>query len=99
MGSTGVAGNCVNKNILWGLTTNEIAPEQPFNYFSRTESYSIDSADQSTWQTFSNSIVIIFTTYTTLSMNVKLLNLPSGDPTDTYIYDTVSNLYVIGDVQ
>jgi hypothetical protein len=98
MGSTGTVGNCVNKNLLLGVTTQEIAPLQPFNYFSRTESYSIDSVDQSTWQTFSNSIVLIITTYTGVFMNVQLLNLPLGDPTDTYIYDVVGNYFQIGDV-
>ena len=98
MGSTDVLGNCVNKNLLWGVTMDDVAPEQAFNYFSRTESYSINSADQSTWQTFSNSIVLVLTTYTTFRMDVKLLNLPVGGTTDAYIYDRVANLYVIGNV-
>jgi hypothetical protein len=98
MGSLGPIGMCTNQNILWGLSSTESEPNQPFNHFSKTDVYSIDSSVLSTWQSFSNSIVVISTTYSEVSINAKLLNLPIGDPTDTYLYDSFMNVFAIGDV-
>jgi hypothetical protein len=98
MGSSGPIGMCTNQNILWGLSSTESEPNQPFNHFSKTDVYSIDSSVLSTWQSFSNSIIVISTTYSEVSINAKLLNLPIGDPTDTYLYDSFMNIFAIGDV-
>jgi hypothetical protein len=94
MGITSTTGECVNKNVKFGLSS----AENDYEYSSKIEPYSISFTDSSTWQSFNSNAVIVITYNTFLNITTVLLNNPVSDPTDTYLSNYFINVVRIGDL-
>ena len=85
MGTDNQLGNCVNSNIRHGIGGLAIGDE--FTYASNHSTYGITFGDLSTYQVFSNSFIMNFSTVTSIELQMNLLNLPVNGATNVFVYD------------